>query len=119
MLHLPDDGSCSFEIVREHAAGAIAHLDSGSIDVRVTAPGDGLIVDVRSLDTPANPVPGPVPPDEGGLAILDGLAPGSYEVRLLRDGEVVETKTVVIEPAEADGTPGGDLVEVVLDGRPD
>jgi hypothetical protein len=120
VLHVAEDGTCSLVVDREHAVGEVAHDDEGgSVDARVTAEGNDLLVRARSLDTPRNPVPQPVPPDEGRLAILDGLWPGAYVVELIRDGEVIESQTIEIEPANADGTPGGDLVEIVLDGRPD
>jgi hypothetical protein len=113
VIHVPGDGTCSFEVVREHGAD-VSHVAAGSLDARVTAAGDGLLVELRSLDTPKNPVPDPVPPDEGRLAIVEPVWPGRYEVRLVRGDEVLETQRIVV-----DETASGDLVELVLDGRPD
>jgi hypothetical protein len=114
VIRTAPDGSCVFALAREHDAG-IEHVASGTLDVHVLAPPGGhLEVLVRSTDTPANPDPHAVPPDEGHLAIVGPIWPGSYDVILTRDGVVLEETTITIR----DVGPAGDLVELWLDGIP-
>ena len=102
-------------IVRQHGE-EITHEASGTLNANVTAePGGILMVDVVSLDKPRLPVPDPIPPDEGRLAIVGPLWPGRYDVRLLRDCVPIEVTEVTIDKRD----PAGDLVELTLDGRPD
>jgi hypothetical protein len=89
---------------------------SGTIMADVTVkPWDGLLVEVVSLDEPRQPVPPPVPPDEGGLAIIDPLYPGRYDVVLRRGDQVLETQRVTI----LDRGDPGPLVSLEFDGLPD
>jgi hypothetical protein len=120
VAHHVADGSCTLEVVREHAADDGSHEEGGTLDARVTARPDGvLLVEVASLDEPANPVPAPVAPDERGVATIFALLPGDYVANLLRNDVVIESVPFTVQPADADGTPGGDLVGLVLDGLPD
>jgi hypothetical protein len=115
-IRVAADGTCTFAIGRVHGP-EFAHEEGRDLTVRVTAePGGRLSVDLRSLDTPANPVPAPVlPGDEPGLAKYTAVWPGQYEVSLLRDGVVIETTEVTVEPAEPVGAP----LEVEMDGIDD
>ncbi len=106
-------GGCAFERIREHGP-ELSHESSGTLVATIAAEHGGqLLVEVRSLDTPANPIPDAVPPDEGDLAIIQPLWPGRYEVRLLRDGTPIETRELTIT-----SKPSGDRVEITLDGQP-
>ncbi len=108
------DSGCSLRVAGPDETPAT--VASGSVSVTVTArPWAGLFVDAISLDEPRQPVPEPVPPDEGGLAIVDPLYVGRYDIRLRRGDEVLETRTIAIEDH---GAPGH-LVQLDLDGVPD
>jgi hypothetical protein len=111
VLHLEPE-PCEFEVL----ADAPPETPSGSIAATVTVrPWEGLLIEAISLDEPRQPVPAPVPPDEGGLAQLGPLYLGRYEIRLRRGDEVLESQLVTI----ADRGPAGDMVTLTLDGRPD
>ena len=120
VAHHVADGSCTLEILRDHPSDDGSHEEGGTLEARVTARPDGiLLVQVGSLDDPANPVPGAVTPDERGVATVFSLLPGRYVANLLRNDVVIDSETFTVRPAAADGTPGGDLVELILDGLPD
>ena len=112
LMELTEDAGCSFAVVRVHG-DEFVHPSTGWVDVTVRPPGDGLVVEIRSLDEPENPAPPAATPDEGGVARFDGLIPGRYEVTLVRDGARVEVVEVVVEQRE----PAGHLVEVRLGGE--
>ena len=113
ILSVTDDG-CSLRVAGpDEMPPTVA---SGSVVVTVTArPWAGLFVDAISLDEPHQPVPDPVPPDEGGLAIVDPLYVGRYEIRLRRGDEVLETQTIEIKDR---GAPGH-MVQIDFDGLQD
>ena len=112
VLHVEAE-RCSFAAA---GPGAIPIPDSAHLSVTVTAePWAGLLVEVVSLDTPAIPVPPLTPPDEGGLAQLSPVYPGSYEVRLLRDGVVLESIPLSVGAVE----PATSLIQLTMDGVPD
>jgi hypothetical protein len=120
IAHHDVDGSCTLEIVGDHPLADGSHDESGTLDARVTARPDGvLLVEVWSLDDPANPVPAAVAPDERGIATVFSLLPGRYVANLLRNDVVIDSEPFTVRPAAADGTSGGDLVALVLDGFPD
>lgn len=106
---------CSFRVVGPDES-PLPLGDSGSIMANVTVkPWDGLLVEVISLDDPRQPVPQPVPPDEGGLAIIQPLYPGRYDVVLRRGDDVLETQRITI----LDRGPAGHLLPLEFDGVPD
>ena len=114
VLMLTEDG-CSFRVVGPDES-LPSMSNSGSINADVTLkPWDGLLVEVISLGEPRQPVPPPVPPDEGGLAIIGPLYPGRYDVVLRRGDEVLETQRVTI----LDRGPAGHLLSLEFDGVPD
>jgi hypothetical protein len=120
VAHHDVDGSCTLEVIGDHPLADGSHDEGGTLDARVTARPDGvLLVQVWSLDDPANPVPAAVAPDERGIATVFSLLPGRYVANLLRNDVVIDSEPFSVRPAAADGTPGGDLVELVLDGSPD
>ncbi len=105
--------ACSFAPA---GPGAIPLPEGAWLAVTVTAqPWAGLLVEVVSLDTPTNPVPPLTPPDEGGLAQLSPVYPGTYEVRLLRDGVVLESMPLTVGPVE----PATSSIQLTMDGVPD
>lgn len=105
------DVGCSFRLDDSAAPKSVG----GHLMAHVTLrPWAGLRIRAISLDTPAQPVPEAVPPDEGGLAQLGPLLPGRYAIELLRGEAVVERKEIVIE----DRRPAGHLLEITLDGVP-
>jgi len=106
-----EDGACEIEVIGVHGE-EVQHAMGGGGSINVTVVGGGL-VEVRSLDVPAHPVPSPTPPDEGGVARLDVRLPGRYAVVLLRDGVEVDRAEVEVERRE----PAGDLVEITLGAR--
>ena len=70
----------------------------GDVSAQVpVALGSDVSMDIRSLDDPPNPVPEPDVVDESGLLIISGVPTGRYEVRLLVDGEVVDTQAVEVD----------------------
>ena len=77
-------------------------------------PWEGLGVEAVSLEEPRQPVPDPVPPDEGGLAIVEPLYPGRYDIRLRRGDAILETQRVTILDQEV-----GHLLTLTFDGVPD
>jgi hypothetical protein len=114
VLELTDDG-CSFRVVGPDESRP-PMSNSGTITADVTVkPWDGLLVEVISLGEPRQPVPQPVPPDEGGLAIIEPLYPGRYDVVLRRGDDVLETQRVTI----LDRGPAGHLLSLEFDGVPD
>lgn len=114
VLMLTEDG-CSFRVVGPDESQPPLG-NSGSIMADVTVkPWDGLLVEVISLDDPRQPVPQPVPPDEGGLAIIQPLYLGRYDVVLRRGDDVLETQRVTI----LDRGPAGHLLSLEFDGVPD
>lgn len=109
------EGGCSFRVVGPDESRAPTS-NSGMITADVTVkPWDGLLVEAVSLGEPRQPVPQPVPPDEGGLAIIGPLYPGRYDVVLRRGDEVLETQRVTI----LDRGPAGHLLSLEFDGVPD
>ncbi len=114
VLTLTEDG-CSFRVVGPDELRP-PMSNSGTITADVTVkPWDGLLVEVISLGEPRQPVPQPVPPDEGGLAIIEPLYPGRYDVVLRRGDDVLETQRVTI----LDRGPAGHLLSLEFDGVPD
>jgi hypothetical protein len=114
VLMLTADG-CSFRVVGPDESLPPSN-DSGEIMANVTVkPWDGLLVEAISLEEPRQPVPQPVPPDEGGLAIISPLYLGRYDVVLRRGDEVLETQRVTI----LDRGPAGHLLSLEFDGVPD
>jgi hypothetical protein len=114
VLTLTSDG-CSFRVVGPDGSRPPTS-NSGTITADVTVkPWAGLLVEAVSLDTPRQPVPGPVPPDEGGLAIVEPLYPGRYDVSLRRGDVILETQRVTI----LDRGEAGHLVRLAFDGVPD
>ena len=106
-----DVDPCRFDVLQGDIVVA-----SGSVAATVTLqPWDGLLVEAVSLEEPRQPVPEPVPPDEGGLAQLSPLYLGRYEIRLRRGDTVLETREIAIE----DRGEAGHLVSMVLDGVED
>jgi hypothetical protein len=113
ILSVLDDG-CSFRVVEPGAAGP-PRPNSGSVLAAVALqPWDGLSVEAVSLDEPRQPVPDPVPPDEGGLAIVEPLYPGRYDIRLRRGDAILETQRITI----LDRGQPGHLVTLDFDGLP-
>jgi hypothetical protein len=113
VLTLTTDG-CSFRLVGPDDSRPPT-TNSGTIMAYVTIkPWAGLLVEAISLDEPRQPVPLPVPPDEGGLASLQ-LYVGRYDVVLRRGDEVLETQHVTI----LDRGEAGDIVTLEFDGVPD
>jgi len=105
-----DGAACSFVVVDDAPPD-----DGASLAAQITVrPWDGLVIEAVSLDTPAQPVPDPTPPDEGGLAQLPWLYPGRYEIRLRRGDAVLESQTIDVA---AGGSPAG--LQLVFDGVPD
>jgi len=78
----------------DHAFRSIA----GRVAV-ASSPGD-LTVEVGSLDAPSMPVPEPATPDEAGIFFLSPMAPGRYEVRVLKGGALIASRKVDIPPGE-------------------
>ena len=114
VLSLGDAGDCSFAVAGVHA-GDGGHPGSGSVSATVTVqPWPDFLVAAVSLDEPPQPVPEPVPPDEGGLAQLMPLWAGRYEIQLQRGDAILERQTV-----EIDGDPRSGAVTLTLDGVPD
>jgi hypothetical protein len=114
VLTLTEEG-CSFRVVAPDESRPPTS-NSGSIMADVTVkPWNGLLVEVVSLGEPRQPVPQPVPPDEGGLAIIGPLYPGPYDVVLRRGDDVLETQRVTI----LDRGEAGHLLSLELDGVPD
>lgn len=105
-----DGSSCSIDVV-DAAPPDVGTTLAAEVTVQ---PWEGLLVEAVSLDTPAQPVPEPTPPDEGGLAQLPWLYPGRYEIRLRRGDAVLETQAIEVLDG---GPPGG--IRLVLDGIPD
>jgi hypothetical protein len=106
-----DVDPCRFDVLQGDIVVA-----SGSVAATVTLrPWDGLLVEAVPLDEPRQPVPGPVAPDEGGLAQLSPLYLGRYEIRLRRGDTVLETQEIAIE----DRGEAGHLVSLRLDGVED
>jgi hypothetical protein len=101
VLRLPPDGGCELLLTGTHPFGAVRHPDGelGSVSTQVPLGriGGVLTMDLRSLDDPPNPVPDAVTVDEGGNLIVDGVVPGTYEARLLQDGEPIATAQVVVD----------------------
>ena len=74
----------------------------------------------KSLDTPAQPVPDAVPPDEGGLAQLPWLYPGRYVIRLTRGDAVLESQTIEVgDNAAVDGLVDGEEPSLMCEELPD
>jgi hypothetical protein len=98
-LELSDDGTCTLVPLRQHPYEAFDHATSpGDVSAQVpVALGPDVTMDIRSLDDPPNPVPGPDTVDESGLLILTPVPTGRYEVRLLVSGAVVDTQTVEVD----------------------
>jgi hypothetical protein len=97
VLDQTGDG-CNLTVVATHVAGEGPHSFLGTLTVTLEAPaaaGDAA-VKLRSLDDPANPVPGPVRADESGRYFIESLAPGRYEVQVIEGGAVVATEDVEI-----------------------
>jgi hypothetical protein len=114
VLTLIDD-DCWFRVVGPDESRPPTS-NSGSIMADVTVkPWDGLLVEAVSLGEPRQPVPQPVPPDEGGLAIIGPLYPGRYDVVLRRGDDVLETQRVTI----LDRGEAGHLLSLEFDGVPD
>ena len=111
ILFRHDAMSCSFERSDPFDSGEAASL-AATVTVQ---PWNELIVEVVSLDTPAEPVPEGVPPDEGGLAQLSPLYPGRYEIRLRRLDRILERQTIEVAPTG----PQDSLISLTLDGIPD
>jgi hypothetical protein len=106
-----DAAGCTFAVADPVETGEAGHLAA-----TVTAlPWDGLLVEAVSLDDPRQPVPEPVPPDEGGLAQLDPLWPGRYEIRLRRGEVILERHVIQVAPTG----PQDSLISLTLDGAPD
>jgi hypothetical protein len=98
-LELRDDGTCRLVPIRQHAVDAVDH-DSAMGDVSAQVPvalGREVSMDIRSLDDPPDAVPAPDMVDESGLLIISPVPTGRYEVRLIVDGEVVDTQTVEVD----------------------
>lgn len=109
------EAGCSFRVVGPDESQPPL-VNSGTIMADVTVkPWDGLLVEVVSLDDPRQPVPSPVPPDEGGLAIINPLYLGRYDVVLRRGDDVLETQRVTI----LDRGEPGHLLSLEFDGVPD
>jgi hypothetical protein len=114
VLSLGEADDCSFAVAGVHA-GDGGHPGSGSVAATVTVqPWPEFLVAAVSLDEPPQPVPEPVPPDEGGLAQLMPLWAGRYEIQLQRDGAILERQAIAI-----DGNPRSGSVTLTLDGVPD
>ena len=98
-LELRDDGTCGLVQLLQHPYEAVDHEGSmGDVSAHVpVALGSDVSMDIRSLDDPPNPVPEPDVVDESGLLIISGVQTGRYEVRLLVDGEVVDTQAVEVD----------------------
>ena len=98
-LELRDDGTCGLVQLLQHPYEAVDHEGSmGDVSAQVpVALGSDVAMDIRSLDDPPNPVPEPDVVDERGLLIISGVPTGRYEVRLLVDGEVVDTQAVEVD----------------------
>jgi hypothetical protein len=108
---LHDATTCGFVITED-----VLPVDSGQVSVQVLAqPWNELTVEAVSLDTPAQPVPSGVPPDEGGLAQIYPLYTGRYEIRLRRGDEYLERQEITIE-SRGDA---GHLITLEFDGVPD
>lgn len=102
---------CWFEISDPVESG-----EAGFLSAAVTVqPWDGLLVEAFSLDTPLQPVPIAVPPDEGGLAQLGPLWPGRYDIVLRRGERVLERRTIDVHPTG----PQDSTIVITLDGVPD
>ena len=111
ILFRHDATTCSFEVSDPIDTGEAGHLSA-----TVTAqPWNELIVEAISLDTPRQPVPDGVPPDEGGLAQLSPLYPGRYEIRLRHFDEILERQVIDVAPTG----PQDSLIQLTLDGVPD
>ena len=103
-----DATGCAFAMVGDQPP-----VEGGSVAALVTVqPWDGLLVEAASMDTPAQPVPDPVPPDEGGLAQLGSLYPGRYAIRLRRAEAVLESQEITV----VDGGPPGQTIQLTFDG---
>jgi hypothetical protein len=113
ILSVTDEG-CSLRVAGPDEQPSIAASGFVSVTVAVR-PWAGLVVDAVALDEPREPVPDPVPPDEGGLAIVGPLYVGRYEIRLRRGDEILETRTITI----VDRGARGQLVQLELDGIQD
>jgi hypothetical protein len=100
VLTLADDASCSLRQLRQHAWGEFEHAFGSQGVVSAEVPidlGNDVSMDIRSLDDPPNAVPPADSVDESGLLLLEGVLTGSYEVRLLVGGRVVDTQRVEVD----------------------
>jgi hypothetical protein len=106
-----EPGACAFAV-----ADPVDVVESGHLSATVTIqPWSDFLVEAVSLDEPRQPVPEPVPPDEGGLAQLFPLWPGRYEIRLRRGDEILERHVLDVAPTG----PQDSSFELTLDGIQD
>jgi hypothetical protein len=103
------DGRCASRVEGEHPYEDSDHA-FGAIAGRITGGGDAsnLRIVIRSLDSPPNPVPGPVMPDESSHFFVSPVAQGAYEVRLHRGPDLVRSDRVIVG-AGAEGSVQLDL----------
>ena len=98
-MTLDDDGTCSFAERVRHDPTQPGHI-FGAVSVTVgglPTTGDAFVA-VRSVDEPPNPVPDTVAPepDRPGQFQVFGLAPGGYQVSVIRGGLALASGSVVI-----------------------
>jgi len=100
------------------SAGALAQATDGAVRGTVEGVGSNAIVEVQDVargTTRSNAI------DSNGNFRVDGLAPGNYQVRILQNGQVVDSIYVQVTLGGATrvtmGTSAGEIQEIVATGR--